>query len=646
MDMHENLQHRLENLISGLRKRAARAAPELSVESDLAVRMPQEPGDIGVMSAPQVSPTWGSVIGYEDNGDELLPMDAQHPFNLPTEEVDDRKLIIPIQVQENILGVIEFDEHETGRPWTDRDRSVATAIAQELALSLQDARSRLLTQQALEEMREADTLKNQFLANISHELRTPLNSIIGFSRVILNGIDGPITETQEQDLNAICDAGYHLLGLINDILDLSKIEAGRMELSFSEVDLVEIIRGVMSTAVGLIKDEPIKLIADLPDDLPMLNADNIRIRQVLLNLISNGIKFTEEGQIVVSARVVEWDGQKEMLVAVLDTGPGIRPEDQEMLFEPFSQVDISTTRITGGTGLGLYISRLLVELHGGRIWVESEIGQGSTFAFTLPLLTSAPSVTTKQTLIMGVNDRPAVLDRYQRYFEDRGYRFYAISQTDETVQVASVLKPDVILLDLLMPNQIGWQLLTQLRREPETHSVPVIMCGFARDKDEGFCLGAADQVSKPISEDVLLTAVKRLSPVEKTPLVVIFDDCQEDARDVYRFLESGGYHEVHIAQTTEAGLEEARQNAPDLIILNPFMSEGSGFRALRILSVDPRTRSIPIIVLSPLEPEPNELRLMAEWTEILLQEESVPENDYVARIETSLRMLFPKNTDR
>jgi signal transduction histidine kinase/DNA-binding response OmpR family regulator len=570
-------------------------------------------------------------------------MDGQHPFNLPTEEVDDRKLIIPIQVQENILGVIEFDEHETGRPWTDRDRSVATAIAQDLALSLQDARSRLLTQQALEEMREADTLKNQFLANISHELRTPLNSIIGFSRVILNGIDGPITETQEQDLNAICDAGYHLLGLINDILDLSKIEAGRMELSLSEIDLVEIIRGVMSTAVGLIKDEPIKLIADLPDDLPMLNADNIRIRQVLLNLISNGIKFTEEGQIVVSARVVEWDGQEEMLVAVLDTGPGIRPEDQEMLFEPFSQVDISTTRITGGTGLGLYISRLLVELHGGRIWVESEIGQGSTFAFTLPLLTSAPSVTTKQTLIMGVNDRPAVLDRYQRYFEDRGYRFYAISQTDVTVQIASVLKPDVILLDLLIPNQIGWQLLTHIRREPETHAIPVIMCGFARDKDEGFCLGAADHVSKPIDEDVLLTAVKRLSPVEKTPLVLIFDDCQEDARDVYQFLESGGYREVHIAQTTEVGLEEARQNAPDLIILNPFMSEGSGFRVLRILSVDPRTRSIPIIILSPLEPEPNELRMMTEWSEILLQEESVPEGDYVARIETNLRMLFPKN---
>jgi signal transduction histidine kinase len=344
MDLHEHLQHRLENLISGMKRRTTGAAPDISPDSDLAMKLPQEPEEIGVMSTPPLAPTWGSVVGYVDDGEDLQPMGSQRPITLPTDETDDRKLVIPIQVQDNMLGVIELEENETGRPWTDSDRAVATAIAQDLALTLQDARSRLLTNQALEEMREADTLKNQFIANMSHELRTPLNSIIGFSRVILNEIDGPITEKQEQDLTAICDAGYHLLGLINDILDLSKIEAGRMELSFTEVDLAEIVRGVISTAAGLVKDKNIELIIDLPDDLPMLNADKVRIHQVLLNLVSNAVKFTEEGQVVVSARVIEMSGQDEILVAVLDTGPGIRLEDQEELFKPFSQGDVSTTR--------------------------------------------------------------------------------------------------------------------------------------------------------------------------------------------------------------------------------------------------------------------------------------------------------------
>jgi signal transduction histidine kinase len=237
----------------------------------------------------------------------------------------------------------------------------------------------------MEEMREADRLKTQFLANMSHELLTPLNSIIGFSRVILKGIDGPITDAQEQDLEAIHSAGQHLLRLITDILDLSKIEAGRMELAFSDVDLGEIIRGAMSTAEGLVRDKPIRLKLDLPKDLPRIQADETRIRQVLLNLVSNAAKFTERGHIGISARVLERDERQEVLVAVFDTGPGIEPHNQERLFEPFSQVDASLTRKTGGTGLGLSISKRLVELHGGRIWVESKPGQGSTFAFTLPV---------------------------------------------------------------------------------------------------------------------------------------------------------------------------------------------------------------------------------------------------------------------
>jgi signal transduction histidine kinase len=358
-------------------------APKTVPETDrLAVPIAQPPEELGPFATPPLAPTWGEATAFVDDGQAVKAIDevSETPF-----DEEDHKLVVPIRLQDLDLGELVFDTRQDGQPWTDEDRALAEAVSQQLAVALQDARSNQLTQNALAEMREADRLKTQFLANMSHELRTPLNSIIGFSRVILKGIDGPITSQQEEDLKAIYNAGQHLLGLINDVLDLSKIEAGKVELAFSEVDLNDVLRGVMSTAEGLVQGKEIALVTDIPDDLPMITADSIRVRQILLNLVSNAVKFTERGQIGVSARKIDSGARPEILVAVFDTGPGIALEDQRKLFEPFSQVDASPTRKTGGTGLGLSICRHLVELHGGRIWVESTPGQGSTFAFTLPI---------------------------------------------------------------------------------------------------------------------------------------------------------------------------------------------------------------------------------------------------------------------
>jgi signal transduction histidine kinase len=350
----------------------------------MAMEIPLPPDLIDASSVPDLAPTWGAIIGYSDDGVDLKPISIPPEMDILEIDPPSHRMVIPLQVQDQIIGVLEIDEKEDGEIWSPENRELAESVAQEFALALQDTRSFQLTEQALDEMREADRLKSQFLANMSHELRTPLNSIIGFSRVILKGIDGPITENQEEDLTAIYNAGQHLLGLINDILDVSKIDAGKMELAFTEVDLAEIIRGVMSTAVGYVNDKPIELIIDIPTDLPKVQGDNIRIRQVLINLVSNAAKFTEEGHIGVSARAIERGDRHEVVIAVFDTGPGIEPKDQQKIFEPFSQVDDSPTRKTGGTGLGLSICRHLVELHGGQIWVESMPDQGSTFAFTLP----------------------------------------------------------------------------------------------------------------------------------------------------------------------------------------------------------------------------------------------------------------------
>ena len=245
---------------------------------------------------------------------------------------------------------------------------------------------------ANKKLKEADRLKNQFVATISHELRTPLNSIIGFTKLILNELDGPLNELQRTDLTAVYTSSQHLLSLVNDVLDFSKIAAGRMELHKEMLDFREIVVGVISTTLALVGDKDIELIEEVEENLPTVYADRVRIRQVILNLMSNAVKFTEEGSITLRAKriteEVELDGQRRsmpfILCSVTDTGIGIAEEDIPTVFAEFRQLDGSTSRQAEGTGLGVPISKRLVEMHGGRLWVESKVGAGSTFSFTLP----------------------------------------------------------------------------------------------------------------------------------------------------------------------------------------------------------------------------------------------------------------------
>lgn len=357
--------------------RAARSSPDVQATD--------------ASAPPAILPSWGAVPGYRADSGGVAPLAEPAKAVGSGPSVKDGHLHVPIGTKDSLLGTLEFEGGRDHPDWSADDVDLVDSIAQELALALQDVRTRELTEQALEEMQEADHLKSQFLANMSHELRTPLNSIIGFSKVILKGIDGPITENQREDLTAIYNAGQHLLGLISDMLDISRIEAGKLDLSFGLVDLAEIISGVMTTATGLVKDKPIELVSNVPPGLPPVEGDKMRIRQVLLNLVSNAAKFTEQGEIAVSAVTMEMGGEPHVLIAVADTGIGIAPDDQEKLFVPFSQVDPSPTRKSGGSGLGLSIARHLVELHSGRIWVESEQGRGSTFAFTVPVNSPSPA---------------------------------------------------------------------------------------------------------------------------------------------------------------------------------------------------------------------------------------------------------------
>ncbi len=287
---------------------------------------------------------------------------------------------LPLRLGGRVLGVMDVQSTQP-EAFDQDDVSVLQNVANQVAIALENARAYVLQREAAERLRELDRSKRRFLANMSHELRTPLTNIIGFARLILKEVDGPLTEQQRHDLEIIYHNGEHLLGLINDLLDISQIEAGLMELEFREVDLGDLIRSVMATASALLRGKPVVMREIISPDLPRVRADPARIRQVLLRILANAAKFTDQGTITVRAQLVDGEVQ----ISVSDTGIGIAPEYLERIFERFEQGVTENGRRPDGAGLGLALSKEFVEMHGGRIWVESEVGKGSIFTFTLPL---------------------------------------------------------------------------------------------------------------------------------------------------------------------------------------------------------------------------------------------------------------------
>ncbi len=421
------------------------------------------------------------------------------------------ELAVPLRVGDAVIGALDVQSVHPDVFYED-DVNVLQTLADQMAVAIQNARAYEQQLETAEKLREVDKLKTQFLANMSHELRTPLNSIIGFSRVILKGIDGPLTDLQNKDLTTIYNSGQILLQLIDSILDISKIEAGKMELDFEFIDLNQVIDVALSTAVGLIKDKQIKLLREIPSYLPKVRADKVRVRQILLNLLSNAAKFTEEGRI----RLTVTNLGEEVMMSVSDSGLGIPPKKQKHLFEPFYQVDGSATRKAGGTGLGLAITKSFVELHGGEIWVESSgiRGSGSTFFVTLPI--KGP-VATKENmveppLILVVDDEPGLTVLYERYLEPEGYRFQACHDSREAIKIATTKQPSLILLDSKMPYMNGLEVIKALKNHIPTQGIPVILYGIqsvTEMKPKALAAGACDFLQTPIFRQHLISTIKQ-----------------------------------------------------------------------------------------------------------------------------------------
>jgi signal transduction histidine kinase/DNA-binding response OmpR family regulator len=603
-----------------------------------------------------------SIIGTAaSNGEPVIVNDiTQSLLYLPESQLPDTKseMGIPLKLGERVIGVMDIQSTRISA-FTQDDLAVMQILSDQIAVALENARSYELAQKAYEEIMEVDRLKSQFIANMSHELRTPLNSIIGFSRVIMKGIDGPINETQRQDLSAIYNSGQHLLALINDILDLSKIEAGKMQLAFIELNIVDVVNSMMSTVTGLIKDKPVKLVQIIPDDLPPIVADQTRIRQVLLNFLSNAAKFTEEGTITVEATLVSHpeDNHPEIMITITDTGPGIAEEDQHKLFQPFSQVDDSTTRKAGGTGLGLSITRSLIELHKGRIGLAwTEIGKGSQFFFTLPAhlpepiggnqssIENLPNANPQSTrVILCIDDDPQVIALYEKYLQPHGYQVVALTEPKRAVAKAREINPFAITLDIMMPELDGWQVLHELKNDSQTRSTPVLICSIVEDSENGVNLGAADYLVKPFLQEDLINAINRLNYNGTIKKILIVDDDEADIRLVKKILEpqaSSGQFYITTAQGGYLGWEAIQEDPPDAVILDLFMPDMDGFAILEKLRADKDLSSV--IILSGADLSPEQHKKLSDFGQRMLTKGFLNQNELLASLDEALSKITPR----
>ncbi len=464
--------------------------------------------------------------------------------------------------------------------------------------------------QAKEVAEAANRTKSAFLANMSHELRTPLNAIIGYSEMLRDEAEEIGQDEFIPDLQKIQTAGKHLLALINDILDLSKIEAGKMELYVESFELTGVVHDVVNTVQPLVQKNSNTLQVEMAGDLGTMHSDLTRVRQVVFNLLSNACKFTDHGTVTLAVKREAVSGQDWVVIQVMDTGIGMTPEQIDRLFREFTQADVSTTRKYGGTGLGLAISQRLCQMMGGNVTVDSVPGQGSTFTLRLPaqvhtggdepsspLRAEVPVVPGDAPLVLVVDDDPTVHDLMQRYLSKEGYRVVCAASGQEGLHLAQKLRPDAITLDVMMPSMDGWAVLTALKADPDLAPIPVVMLTIVDNKNLGFALGAADYLTKPIDRVRLASVLRRYrSDRSRQPALVVDDD--PTARQMLRqMLERDGLSVVE-AENGWVGLQRVADSHPQLVLLDLMMPEMDGFGFLSELRRRQEGRNLPVIVLT------------------------------------------------
>jgi PAS domain S-box-containing protein len=574
---------------------------------------------------------------------------------------------VPILYQDKVLGVLSmaFTSH-----FSARDRAFVERMASLIGVGLNNinqyqdlkALSDQLKQRGHEiarknqQLEDSNRLKSEFLANMSHELRTPLNAIIGFSEVLKDGLLGDLAEEQQDYVKDIFDSGNHLLSLINDILDLSKIEAGKMDLDLQDVQIQE----TLSNSLSIIKEKAlshsINLTLDVSPNVGEIIADPRKFKQVVYNLLSNAVKFTPPGgKIKLEARREgDW-----LLVSVTDTGIGISAENVSRLFRAFEQLDGSLSRKYEGTGLGLVMVKRLVELHGGTVNVESEPDKGSCFQFRLPYRNESanipasapyiPSVSKQVTfteenadhspLVMVVEENDSAADLMTKQLHLAGYRIQHVRNGADALAAMEVNRPNLIVLDVQANDAGGWNLFNELRQAGANDEIPVVLVSMSEaSSSKGITLGSVDLMEKPVRKEMLLQVLERYAPMREQngiPRVLVVDDDHSAVEFVSANLESKGYAVLRAFNGKDA-IELAIRELPDLIILDLMMPEITGFDVVATLRDNSETEAIPIVILTAKVLSEEDRQLLTGRVANVLEKRTFDTSQFLSEVRINL----------
>lgn len=482
-------------------------------------------------------------------------------------------------------------------------------------------------------LQELNRLKSEFLANMSHELRTPMNAIIGYTSLLVDKMYGELTPKQEQALKRIGANAQNLLQLINNILDISKLAAGKMPLYIEEFSGKELLQEVAEMMEALAREKNLSLSLDCGQDA-VLFSDKTRLKQILINLIGNSIKFTETGGIsVVMKPLAERPGY--FRIAVQDTGVGIKPEYQKTIFEEFRQGDASTTRRFGGSGLGLAIVRKLTDLLGGDISLESEPGRGATFTITLPykssvreggdtdmdasVITSAkdPGAASDKKVLLSIDDNPEMLRLLKDSLQGTDYAFVGAMNGDEGIALAKQLKPFAITLDILMPHRDGWSVVQALKNDPQTWDIPIIIVSIMENKTLGFSLGVTDYIIKPFERKNLIEKLNRLDRLKDRKVLVVDDD-PELNQFMQTLLRNEGYHVLY-AGDGEEGLKIIESEKPDIVLLDIMMPRLDGFGVLEAVQKNEALNDVKIIIMTAMNLTRPDIEALNKRAEMVIE---------------------------
>jgi adenylate cyclase len=486
---------------------------------------------------------------------------------------------------------------------------------------------------------QANRTKSHFLASMSHELRTPLNAIIGLTEMMVSNATRFGTEKAAEPLKRVHRAGQHLLGLINQVLDLSKIEAGKLELNPEAVSLPPLIDEVAGTARQLAQQNKNNLVVEAQDKLGVLTVDPMRLRQILLNLLSNACKFTSQGDVKLQVRKVA-DSRNWVEFAVADTGIGMTPEQQAKVFEEFTQADSSTARQYGGTGLGLSITRKLARMMGGDVTVTSEPGKGSVFTVRLPAGADAQAGSSTGSddrrsptagCVLVIDDDATARELIADHLKAEGFSVVTAAGGLEGLKLAKDLRPTAITLDVMMPDLDGWSVLAALRQDLELAEIPVIMITIVDEQRRGVALGAADYLTKPIDRERLRHVIGRFrAPARPTRVLMVEDDVVQ--RDRMRGWLEGPQWAVWEAENGREALKRIQENKPDVILLDLMMPEMDGFAVVAALQKEDSWQYIPVIVITARDLDAQDRERLNSGVQSVLVKEKFRPADLIERV--------------